>query len=197
MTGREQKALPWRIPLVLRVAIVGAAYYLIALSGIAPISGTGRTAAVWLASGFLLALTLPLAPRRAATYFATGYAANLAAMLVAGMPAVLAAGISLCNLIEVLVGYTLLRREGRRQPDIADPATLGWFALFGGLVAPAVAATCAATLLAVWGNTDFGVTWTNWIIARSLGMLLAMPVFTMLFRIARQGLRVSQQLLIE
>lgn len=138
---------------------------------------------IWIANGLLLTYLL-LAPRRTwVTYLGAGLAAQiLGGFLVdAGhWPAVMS--YAALNIAEVLLAATLLRRRSALLPQFTDPAYLVRFAIYAVFGAPLLSGFMAATISFIFLHSDaFPVFW-HWTAAESLGIALATPAWTAIFR---------------
>lgn len=87
-----------------------------------------------------------------------------------------------CNLAEVAMAATLLRRGLRRFGDLASPGMMVNFWLYAVLLAPATAAVLACTYARLIHGVAVVETFQKWFPADALGMALMIPVTLALFR---------------
>lgn len=161
----------------LRAAVVGLVVFgALALLSLVFAREVSRVAMIWPANGVLLALAL-LGPRdRRIWMIGGGFIGNVAVSLYMGDALPIALGLSLANLIEILVVARLMGR-GDARDIVRTGRGLTRFAVVGGLIAPAASTAVAGVTLAVFGHVALGPDLLRWMLADSLGMLgLAPPI---------------------
>ncbi len=175
-----------RMGFAVRLMLVAAGFAFLAWAGIMLTRDAGRIAALWLPNALLVAIILRLKWPVAWRYMLSCNLANIAVALAIGDTAFQAVGLALCNSVEVAIVYFGLRRISGSQPDLADSKTLGWFSLIGGVGAPMVSATLATAVLSTQASIPLIDTWSTWMIADGLGMLIAAPLLVILVQAWRQ-----------
>ena len=162
---------------VLRVGGLSLAYFGAALLGILLTREAGGIATVWPPNAILLAVLWRSNLRSWPLYLAGCAVANLAANLIFGDGLVVALGLALVNMAEVLVGVFLALGflGGLHRLDTVKYALGFW--IFAGLAAPLFGATGAAGLVHWAYGAPFWSVWTTWWIADAMGMVIVGPVF--------------------
>ena len=176
-----------RAGFALQLLLVAACFAVLAWFGITLTRDAGRIAALWLPNAFLVAMILRRDWREAAPFLATCLASNTGVGLFVGDALFQAAGLALSNMLEVSIVYFGVRNATGSAPDLKDIRTLGWFAIFGGVLAPAASATLATIVLSLSGPTAFVDTWVTWATSDGLGMLIAAPLIMVLASALREG----------
>lgn len=161
-------------------ALLGVAVFALAALSIELTRGEGRVAVVWPVNAVILAVLLRQPMRLWPAYLASAIIGNITANLASGDLAAKAIGLALCNAAEVLVCSAWIRGFVGSHLDVTRPTHLGHFLLAGGLIAPAVSAVPAGLILA-WGTTGaFFAQAVPWFAADALGLLIIVPVWTLL-----------------
>ena len=137
--------------------------------------GQDGIAAIWPASGFLVAGLLLFGKRRHPFFVSAVALASMAANLYAGVPPLIAAAYSAANLIEGYIVFALMGSKSRR-PQLSDPLTLLRFGV-SATVAGLVSALLAG-ILSVNFSLEFLSSWASTV---TLGMLLVTPLIFFLF----------------
>ena len=156
--------------------LVGLAIFALAWGGVELTKFGGRVATIWPANALLLALLLRRDHRSWPGVLLAALAANVAANLFAGDDALSAVALSACNTIEVIAAAGALHGWRRGRLDLSIGADLASFALLGGLIAPALAATAAAGYLTLALDKGFVESWKVWFAADALGVLIVTPL---------------------
>ena len=157
---------------------LAVAYFAGAAFGITLTQHAGNIAPFWPPNALLLTVLLRSNPRRWLLWLGTALLTTFAANIVLVGEPVRGAILSAANVVEVAASAELLRRATGGQPlSLADGRHLVAFAVFAGIVGPAIGATGAAGGLAVAETIRFWSTWTTWWIADAMGMLLFGPLF--------------------
>ncbi|MHB9881117.1 diguanylate cyclase [Pacificimonas sp. ICDLI1SI03] len=162
---------------------LGAAYFGAAVLGILLTRNLGGIATIWPASGVLLA-TLILSWRgHWPGYLATVAIASVAANMVGGASAPVAAAYTIANICEGLLAATLLRQEGARHVSVLRIGSL--IRLLG---ASAIAGLLSATLATflTGGTTGF---FLSWMCTVFLGMMITTPLLLALVSLTERGTR--------
>lgn len=157
-------------------ALAAGVYFLLAGATIHLASYGLEVALVWPANAFLVALML-LRPRRNwPIILGAGFLANAAANLVTRGDVQAPILFGLSNLAEVVIVALALTPGGAlRATD--DPKIVLRFALWAGLIAPAVSAVTGGGTAALIYGQPFVLAWRTWFIADALGLLICMPFF--------------------
>jgi diguanylate cyclase (GGDEF)-like protein/PAS domain S-box-containing protein len=137
---------------------------------------------IWVANGVLLAYVLLASRRRWAAYMATGFAAQFAASVLAGLHWRMNLLLTALNLTEVLIAALLLRQRSTAPPRFTDQPYLIRFVCFGILAGPLATGLMVALLQALWPRIGLGSTPLEWIAADCLGIGIATPVCVAILR---------------
>jgi PAS domain S-box-containing protein len=158
------------------ILMIGVLVGALALAGVMLTREHGRIAALWLPNAVLTAILLRRRHGSDHGYILAGLAGNIIANLIAGDTLDRAAGLSICNSLEMLLVTWGTRWLCGRFPDMSDLGHLMKFSLIGGLIAPAITGLFACIVLR-WPQTapDFSL-WISWATADGLGMLIVAPV---------------------
>lgn len=151
------------------------AYFAAAAFSIHLTGHSGNIAAVWLASGILLATLLR---NRVATWpvlVGLAVAADMAANLLLGGNVWAAAGVALADAAEPLLVAAAMRRYTGGTPWFASGRWMVSFAL-ASVLAAAAASFLGSAWLATLGEAPFTTTWRTWLVADALGLMLVTPL---------------------
>jgi two-component system cell cycle sensor histidine kinase PleC len=162
--------------LLVRAALLFAVYLASAYYAITLSRNIGNFAAAWPATAMVLAVFLMSRTRDWPVYGLAAGAAHLTAAVLAGVSPPLALGFMACRLIEIVLGAGLLRRLQQSSDWLGAVRPLIMFVGAAGIVAPAVAATLAATLVRVAFHAPYWTIWQNWWIADIVAMLTVAPL---------------------
>lgn len=169
-------------PLSVRAALVGLAYFATALAGIELTRSAGNVAAVWPANAIVLAVLVHTGLREWKFLLAAAAAANIAANLVFGNSLPVAAGLCAANIVEIIVGATLVRLLlGHRLGPVSVSQFIQIFSL-AGLIAPVFGALLGASVIAYAFGTPYVSVWVTWWVADAMGVLIFGPAFFLLDR---------------
>ena len=159
----------------------GLLYFLMAVTTIRFASNGQDVATVWPANAVLLALLVSTRRPRWLDVLGPGFVANLAANLLArgALWGPLLYGLS--NLCEVIIATVLLRPVVGASGLLSAPATVGRFILAAGIVAPCISALGGATTAWLIFDQSFGRSFTTWLFADALGLLLVTPFLLAVF----------------
>ncbi len=144
----------------------------------------GRIAPIWLANAWTVAALLRTPTRRWWLLALAAVGGNVAANLLAGDPATVAAGLAGCNILEGLACAWLVRR---RCGDAFDIGRIDHLAAFVGsaLAASALSAGAAASLLGFVDHANVARGLAVWAIADVLGLLTLAPSLLVLSQKSR------------
>ena len=135
------------------------AYFGAALSALLLTMGAAGIAAIWPASGIMLAGALVLKQKERVILYSGGFAASLVANLGIGAALWTAVGFSVANLAEVLVARFVISKFCSTSIHVAAPKNIFWAAI----AAAAAAIVSAGTAAALTGNVAliFVVSWAT------------------------------------
>lgn len=150
---------------------VGGIYYLLAAFALFCTRGNDGIATMWPPSGLLLATLLAVPRVQAPRFLAAAALASLLANLSAGVPAALAAGFTVANIVEPVVALAALHRCGVGRIAFTSAAGVGNFCLASTLAAAASAAL--ATGMVQPPTLQFALSWFS---TDLLGMLIIGPI---------------------
>jgi diguanylate cyclase (GGDEF)-like protein len=157
-------------------AVAAVVYALLATVTISVASKGHEVAAIWPANAFLAALLL-LRPRSSwLLLLGAGFLANAVANLATRGDIQAPAFFGLFNMAEVLIVASALAGRPGAQSD-GDPRIVWRFALWAGLIAPAVSAALGGTTAAFFYGEPPAEAWRTWYLADALGLLICMPFF--------------------
>lgn len=183
-SGSEKKHPTFRrlcVDLVVVGSLIGSTGWLsLTLS-----RGPGELAAVWISNGILVGWLLSRSTSLWAWYLAAGFAADLAAQLIAGQPPAYAMIIGASNIIEVLVVAGWVRRLVPRLRDPKRWLGLGGIASGSTLVACAVSGLIVATTATLLKGGSFSAHLFTWYAAHVVGMVV-FATFTLV--VHREGM---------
>ena len=169
----------WRTIALLALAVGLATWLSIHLTRV-----PSGVAALWIANGIVVGVSMRRPTAHWPVLFATGWAADLLARVLHGDPVVLAFGLATIDLFEVTFMAVAIRR---RVPDVGDPHVLlrlSKVASASAIVACVLSATAAALLRSAFGN-PFADVWLTWFSAHLLGMVI---VGTLVLVAMREGI---------
>ena len=146
-----------------------------------------RSAPLWTANAVVLAAVLRAETEgRRRAFLAAGFLGNLAAGLVAIPSPAMALASSGCNVLEVIIAATALRRLCGERLDLARARHLVSFVLVAGLAAPIVCAAIASVLVTLLKGPRPFEAWVIWAAADGLGAVIFTPLLLTLGDIRRQ-----------
>jgi integral membrane sensor domain MASE1 len=156
------------------VAVFAAAWF-----GIQLTRESGRIASIWFPNAVVVVVLLRAPRRRWPELILCGLLGNLGANLATGDASGLAALLSLCNTLEIIiVGWLFGTLVKGAKPDLTRPGTLLAFMGAAGLAAPAVSGALAAAILHARAGFAFWGVYRTWFCADALGLLIGVPLFT-------------------
>ena len=134
--------------------------------------GPGELAAVWIGNGVLTGWLLSRATPLWPGYVASGFAADFVAHVLVGDSVLYSAAISSCDIVEVLIVASVIRRL---VPHVSDPR--GWLRLGGiatasTLTACAISGLLAAAFVAPLRGGSFLGNLLSWYAAHVVGMVV-------------------------
>lgn len=155
--------------------VVGLGYLLLAQSALAIGDASDFGAVIWPAAGLTLGALVVLPTRLWVWALAAVALAELTSNLVAGFPAPATLGWTAGNVVEPLVGASLIRWSAPVIGRSTPMRRLGRFLLFGAVVAPIIGGT-VLTAGSVAAGATIGATWSGYVINDALGILLVAPL---------------------
>jgi len=149
----------------------------------------GRVASIWLANGLLVGVLLSVPTRRWTRFLIAGLAGNVASNLLSGDSALFAAGLALCNSLEIAVVAGGLRWRGGSNTDLMSWPTLRAFLIFGVGLGPLASAALAAAILSSAGLIRPIDVVRVWYPADALGIAIITPLVLVLSSFRDAGSR--------
>src|SRR4051812_4564341 len=153
----------------------GMAYFLAARAGTLLVADPDGIAAVWLASGVLLAFLLASDARDWRAIGVLSLAAAAASVLVEGDPTPATAVAAAAGWGEGLLAAAILTRLASGRPSLTRLHDVGAL-IAAAALACAVGALAGAAALSSEGGSAFGSTWVVWWSADAVGMLAVAPI---------------------
>ncbi len=137
----------------------------------------GGVSVIWLSNGLLIGVLLCTERREWPVFVALGYAVDLSINLVMHAGLVYGAFLSTFNMIEVVLGATLMFRAVAPSPDFTEVRQFRSLLLYGVLFAPLVASLLASLYLRLALGSPFAQTWQFWFAADVLGVATVTPLY--------------------
>lgn len=153
-------------------ALVAAGYALGSELAFRIADAAGLQAVVFLPAGLTLAALLAVPTRQWWIVLVAAGAAELVQDLRAGLDVAESAGFVLANVVEPLIGASVIRRAIRRPIDLARSRDVYWFVGAGVALGPAVGALIGAYSDNRLGGDGFSETFAQWWLGDALGALL-------------------------
>jgi len=157
--------------------LAGLAYFLLATVSIYLTSDGKSIATLWLANAVIVAMLVPIAPRRWPIYLLAGFIGNWIANLLTRGSGIGPILYSVANLGEVALASALLRYRNKDEGVLADMGSVIWFVLCAGFVAPLVSACGGAAIAWYFYGEDFSSSYLTWFVSDALGLLVFAPLF--------------------
>ena len=159
---------------IVQIAIIAAAYFVVARIGLQLDAVAGFATLVWASSGIALASLLLFGYRVWPAIAIGAFAINY----VTGAPILAAVGIAFGNTAEALTACYLLNRVGfdRHLNRVRDVIAL---VIAGSVLSTIIAASIGVTTLLAAGivpRSGFGETWKAWWVGDAIGDLLVAPL---------------------
>jgi two-component system CheB/CheR fusion protein len=172
-----------------QLVVIAAAYFASARLGLTLAFAAEQVTVVWPPTGIALSAALLFGYR---IWPAITLGAFLANATTPGTPLAVAAGISIGNTIEAMLGAWLLQRAGFRVSLERFKDVLLLF-VFGSLVSTAASATIGVSTLCIGGLQSwarFGELWRDWYLGDAVGALIVAPlILTIAKPVRRAGSR--------
>jgi PAS domain S-box-containing protein len=169
---------PGHLGVVFRFALVSGAYVGAGRLGLDLNVAHGVITPVWAPSGIALAALLLFGLRYWPAVALGAFVANLTSDAGAGV----AAGITVGNTLEAVVGAALVRRFGFR-PELDRVRAVIALTVGGALISTAIAATNGVTVLTIAGDRpdSYGTAWILWWFGDAVGDLMVAPLLLVLY----------------
>ena len=161
-----------KIHLVFLVAVVFACGY----AGIAFTREAGTVSIIWPSDAFVIAMLLRAERQRWPVMILAAFLASTFADFVAADPLGLAAALSACNTLGIVVAVTLTARFVGFPPELTRAHNLARFTLLSGFIAPLVSAVAATNVLHFAVGTNLLDVFVTWFLAVALGVLTLTPL---------------------
>ncbi|RYG27681.1 MAG: cutinase family protein, partial [Burkholderiales bacterium] len=146
----------------------GLGYMLLALGTILLTSNERGISTLWAANALLLAIILPLERRRWPIYFVAAFIGNATANLLTRGSLAAPLLFGMANMAEVLIAAILLQHWQAFSNPLANVRSVLRFALFAGLIAPALSGLGGAAAASFMFGQPFWAGFSTWYIADSL-----------------------------
>ena len=169
-----------RIPPLKRLVKVGLGIvFLSAASSLLNLQSQnqGGVSVIWLSNGFLMGILLCAPRKQWATLIVLGGLVDFFVNLGLTTPVSVSAYFSICNMIEVIIGSSLMARAIAPSPDLTEPRQLKSFLLYGVLLAPLTASLLSVIGLRQWLGTPFLHAFQFWFAADILGVATITPLY--------------------
>lgn len=137
---------------------------------------------IWIANGVLLAFLLLAARRRWPAFIAAGFAAQLAASALTGLPWRMNLLLTSLNMFEVAVAALQLRGRSTEPPRFAERSYLIRFAGLAVTLAPLASGSLLWLISTLWPRFGPPSPFFEWIASDSLGIAVATPVSVAILR---------------
>jgi PAS domain S-box-containing protein len=173
---------------VLQATALSVAVFALAWMSIALTRHSGRVASIWPVNALVLSCMLRSGKRRWPVLLLAGLLGNVAADLAAGDRLFVAASLSLCNTIEIVIGAVGLNRFVGDHIDLSKPRSFWRFTAIAGVAAPMISATLAYSLMGLMWDTSSLRDLMVWAMADALGMMAIAPALLVLTPKALAGL---------
>ncbi len=132
---------------------------------------------LWLSNGLLIGVLLRAPRRQWPSFLALGYTIDFVINLLQQDSLRDASFFSICNLIEVLLAASLMRRSVPPEADLTEMRQLRSFLLYGVLLAPAAASLMGSCFVVVMEGAPFLLSLRAWFAADVLGIATVMPMY--------------------
>ncbi len=155
--------------------LVGAVYWAVTAL-VQMLDFLDSQAGLWPAAGFTVASLLLLPTRLWPWALAGVLIAETSNDLVSGASLVLSLGWAAGNVVEPLVGATLLRRAGNRRGSLTTLGGVLQFLAFAVVAAPLVGGTIGALTTVASSGDPLRTVWPQYVVGDALGVLVVAPV---------------------
>ncbi|QFT76763.1 ATP-binding protein [Erythrobacter sp. THAF29] len=153
----------------------GILFFVLAILSLSLSKFDATLASIWLPNAVAVAVLLRTRLASEWPYFLAVFVASTFANAASGTPILVSMVFSLANVIDIGLVAWIVRRGGRRHPDMADLSDLSRFVWAGGFLGPAVSAIVAALAMGPWTEAAREVA-LSWFLTDSVGMVLIVPM---------------------
>jgi len=167
--------MPGRGSETVRTIIAGLGVFILAWASIALVRHTGRVTALWPANAILLVFLLRSDVRRWPIFVLAGFLANVTAGVMAGVLPWVTTGLSLANMVEVLLAAAGLRRLIGRDIDLSRRRDMLIFGALAGLLTPTLSACLAVAWLRLPIDQTILPHLGAWMLSDGLGAVIFVP----------------------
>ena len=137
----------------------------------------GGVSIIWLSNGFLMGILLCAPRKQWAALIGLGAVIDFGINLGLQTPVGVSAYFSICNMIEVIIGASLMSRAISPNPDLTETKQLRSFLLYGVLLAPLIASLLSVAGLRHWLGTPVLQSFQFWFAADILGVATVTPLY--------------------
>jgi len=174
-TATDEFARKGTGPFNARLALVFSLIFLSACGGLALSDYIGRVSAIWVANAILVYFMLKHPPRERLAILSAGLAGNLIGDIVMGDTLAIAAALTSCNAVGVLIVSAPLNYFGFNR-EFARPRSLCVFYALAGGPAPLVSALMSATFFYFSFGRPFFIQALDWYATDALGYCIVVPI---------------------
>ena len=132
---------------------------------------------IWLSNGFLMGVLLCAPRRHWPALLVLGSLIDFGVNVGLHNPISVSLYFALCNMIEVLIGSSLMCQAIAASPDLTESKQLKSFLLYGVLLAPLIASSLSVFGLQVWLHVPFLFALQHWFAADILGVATITPLY--------------------
>ena len=172
---------------LMRLVLIGLAYFATALGSVLLTREAGNVATLWIADSIAIAAILLC--RRADWQLLTGLfvIASVAANLIFGDSLAASLFLTLANAANITVAVALVRRWSNLRTVFLRPDRLTLLIVAVGLVAPLAGATVGASVAVSFEGASFAAVWPTWFLADAVGALVMLPMIAIATLVRRYG----------
>ncbi len=180
MSDPQEQGTAQRLPTLRRLLRVACGLIVLSITGALlndhSYKATG-VSVIWLANGLLMGVLLRSPKRQWPSFLVLGYGIDISLNLLQMNSFRVSAFFSFCNLLEALVGASLMYATMAPESDLTEARQLRSFLLYGGLLAPAVASLMATCFLVMVEGAPFAGSLRAWFAADVLGIATVLPLY--------------------
>ena len=169
-------------PRLLPTLLLGVVYLVLAIGALKLTRFNGGVAFISVANAALLARLMTLPSRRWLAPLAVCAVAGAVATARVGLGPMAALPMIPMNIGEVVIAAVLLHHAGGRADGMGSRASLPWFLVIAGVVAPAISAFGGGAVATALGADSYWHNSFNWYAGHALGLLTFTPLAVYLFR---------------
>jgi PAS domain S-box-containing protein len=165
-----------RLPLWAMALLFGIGYFVCAEIGALLSFKPSRFEAFWPPSGLAIAVLLLSSRRHWPALLAAGFVASIAFNGSMGSPPLAVLAYAVINVIEPLVGATLIRRFVGWRPTLETVPDVTGLTFYSGFISTGISAFLGALTLTATSGAAFWSVLQAWWVANALGVLVVAPV---------------------